>query len=39
VVKTIVHDPMYLYQDFVTSTNIRKQGDATGWSPSACEAL
>jgi hypothetical protein len=39
VVKTIVHDPMYLYQDFVTSTNIRKQGDASGWNPAACEAM
>ena len=39
VVKTIVHDPMYLYQDFVTSTNLRKQADASGWNPSACEAM
>jgi hypothetical protein len=38
VVKTIVHDPMYLFQDFVTSTNLRKQADAAGWNPSACEA-
>src|ERR1700722_18249646 len=39
VVKTIVHDPAYLFQDFVTSTNIRKQADASGWSPSVCEAM
>ncbi|MBZ5577482.1 MAG: hypothetical protein LAP40_13050 [Acidobacteriia bacterium] len=38
IVKTIVTDPTYLYRPFVTSTNLRKQDDATGWSPSACEA-
>ena len=38
VVKTIVTDPAYLYRPFVTSTNLRKQPDAAGWSPSACEA-
>lgn len=38
VVKTIVTDPTYLIRPFVTSTNLRKQPDAAGWSPSACEA-
>ncbi len=38
VVKTIVNDPTYLMRPFVTSTNLRKQTDAAGWSPSACEA-
>lgn len=38
IVKTIVTDPMYLFRPFVTSTNLRKQADASGWSPSACEA-
>ena len=38
VVKTIVNDPTYLTGPFITSTNLRKQVDATGWNPSACEA-
>src|SRR5579885_190531 len=38
VVKTIVTDPTYLFRPFVTSTNLRKQPDASGWSPSPCEA-
>jgi len=36
LVKTIVHDPMYLTQDFITSTHMRKQADGSGWSPSTC---
>ena len=38
VVKTIVTDPIYLNGPFITSTNLRKQPDAAGWNPSACEA-
>lgn len=38
IVKTIVTDPTYLNRPFVTSTNLRKQNDASGWTPSACEA-
>ncbi len=38
VVKTIVTDPTYLARPFVTSTNLRKQPNASGWSPSGCEA-
>ena len=38
VVKTIVTDPTYLNGPFITSTNLRKQADAAGWSPSTCEA-
>lgn len=36
VVTTIVDDPEYLTTPFVTSTNFRKQADATGWAPSPC---
>ena len=36
VVTTIVEDPKYLSTPFVTSTNFKKQADATGWSPTAC---
>jgi hypothetical protein len=36
VVTTVVTDPRYLNQPFVTSTNFRKQTDASGWNPTPC---
>jgi hypothetical protein len=36
VVTTIVNDPQYLSEPFVTSTNFKKQADATGWDPQPC---
>jgi len=38
VVTTIVEDPLYLTEPFVTSTNFKKQPDAAGFAPSACSA-
>jgi len=38
IVETIVEDPMYLNQPFITSTHFKKQADATGWNPTACTA-
>jgi hypothetical protein len=38
VVTTIVDDPMYLNQTFVTSTHYKKLPDAAGWSPTPCSA-
>jgi hypothetical protein len=38
VVTTIVEDPEYLTTPFVTTTDFKKQSDATGWNPSACSA-
>ena len=38
VVTTIVDDPQYLTEPFVTSTNFKKQPDGTGWSPTPCSA-
>ena len=38
VVTTIVDDPMYLNQTFVTSTHYKKLPDATGWNPTPCLA-
>jgi hypothetical protein len=38
VVTTVVEDPTYLNEPFVTSTNFKKQADATGWSPVPCSA-
>jgi hypothetical protein len=38
IVTTIVDDPQYLQQPFITSTHFKKQADATGWNPTPCEA-
>jgi hypothetical protein len=38
VVTTIVDDPQYLTEPYVTSTNFKKQPDGSGWSPTACSA-
>jgi len=38
VVTTIVNDPVYLGQEFITSTHFKKQGDEKGWSPQPCTA-
>jgi hypothetical protein len=35
-VTTIVHDPKYLQEDFVTSSHFRKEPDASKWSPMPC---
>jgi hypothetical protein len=37
-VTTIVHDPMYLNQDFVTSSHFKKEANDAKWSPSPCKA-
>ncbi len=38
VVTTIIEDPQYLTEPFVTSTNFKKIPDGSGWSPSPCSA-
>ena len=38
VVETIVNDPKYLSQDFITSTHFRREPDASKWTPASCEA-
>jgi hypothetical protein len=37
VVTTIVTDPQYLTQPFVTSTHFKHLADASGWNPTPCE--
>ena len=37
-VNTIVEDPTYLNQPFITSTHFRKEADGAKWSPSPCVA-
>lgn len=36
VVTTIVTDPEYLFQPFVTSTHFKKLSGASGWDPTPC---
>jgi hypothetical protein len=37
-VTTIVHDPTYLLRDYITSSNFKKEADASKWRPRPCEA-
>jgi hypothetical protein len=36
-VTTIVSDPMYLNQEFITSTDFRKEPDGSKWNPTPCQ--
>jgi hypothetical protein len=36
-VLTIVEDPQYLNQPFVTSTHFKREPDASKWMPTPCE--
>jgi len=38
VVETIVDDPEYLLQEFITSAHFVKQKDQSGWNPTSCSA-
>jgi hypothetical protein len=38
IVTTIVNDPVYLNQEFITSTHFKKQPDQAGWNPQPCTA-
>ena len=35
-VLTIVDDPRYLSQQFITSTHFKREADASGWNPTPC---
>lgn len=37
-VTTVVHDPKDLNVPFITSTDFKKQSDATGWNPTPCSS-
>jgi len=37
VVTTIVNDPKYLAQEFVTSTHFRREPNASKWDPTPCK--
>ena len=36
-VLTIVDDPRYLNQPFITSTHFKREPDASKWAPAPCE--
>jgi hypothetical protein len=38
VVTTILEDPAYLQEPYVTSSNFKKQSDSAGWNPRPCSA-
>ena len=38
IITTIVEDPKYLARTFVTSTNLKRIPDASGWNPTPCVA-
>lgn len=38
VVTTVVEDPTYLTEPFVTSTNFKRQADAAGFNPTPCNS-
>jgi hypothetical protein len=38
IITTAVKDPVYLNQEFITSTHFRKEADAKGWNPQPCTA-
>ena len=38
VVTTVVDDPTYLAQQFVTSSNFKKEANDSKWNPSPCKA-
>jgi hypothetical protein len=38
VVSTTVHDPVYLFQDWVTSLHFKKEPDASKWDPQPCSS-
>ena len=39
VLTSVVTDPVYLFQPFVTDENFLKQPSDAGWEPSACSAM
>lgn len=38
LIKSIVEDPQYLTQPFITSTHFKKEPDGSKWTPFACSA-
>jgi hypothetical protein len=39
VVTTVVDDPQYLTQSFITSSHFKKEADGSKWDPTPCSAV
>ncbi len=39
IVKTIVDDPTYMSQPYITSSQFKREPDASKWNPTPCELL
>jgi hypothetical protein len=38
VITSVVDDPQYLTQPFITSSHFKKEADASKWDPTPCSA-
>jgi hypothetical protein len=38
-VLSIVHDPTYLNEDFITSSHFKREPDDANWNPSPCRTF
>ena len=38
-VTTVVNDPKYLNQEFVTSSHFKKEPDGSKWNPAPCRVV
>lgn len=38
IVTSVVHDPMYLQDDWITALQFKKEPDGAGWDPAPCSA-
>jgi hypothetical protein len=38
IITTVVDDPLYLQQPFITSTHFKKEPDGSKWRPTPCAA-
>jgi len=38
VITTLLHDPTYLQEDWVTSLHFKKEADGSKWDPQPCSA-
>lgn len=38
IITSVLDDPKYLNQPFITSTHFKKQTDGSGWNPTPCSA-
>ena len=38
VITTVVHDPVNLQTDYITSPNFKKEADGAKWDPTPCSA-